>query len=1218
MRRWLTIAFVVLAAGAAGVILLPWWLGAVLRPLARAHGIEIGAYERAGYARFRLHDLRFENPGVLVTARLVEADTPLLWLCRVVRSARSPVDVQGWEVKIQDQSGESSPDSSASIDGVPALQVELNGIVRVLARWVDQAHLGSGAIQWPGGKLTLAQVDWRDSKLAARGLLVAGRAFDVSVLPGSAWRIALRSADPAEDWSAEAAWNGADIDGAVSVWSQPARFHAHFADRGWLPVEASADTGPWDMPASRAKLDDRYERLQGSGRLVWKDRAFGLSLQAKAVPKKGVAAPPLAAQAEVRGDLHALTIASLRVNAPFAAAELTAPVTLGFDGSRWSGPARLTIGADLAGQPWVKAHGKVHGSIIVPEAVAGRQEFQLGLEDVQVGGFSVRRVAIQGALQWPRLVIASGEAETDEGSRVTVRGACDLRKGELDGVTLQGAVGSAWLAPWLPPGVGWAKAEIDARVSGPLLAPAHEGSLKMTGARVAPLNPFNLAATWKGHGAVLGELTVRAEAGTATLRVVGSADARGAVLRELQLTSRDGGTWNLVDPATVTWAAGAEAAGIRLAGSGNGAISLAATGGSAGSFRIDATNAGPELWRDWLPMRGPAWRLQQLHADGRVADGKLVFAADLAGEIKLGSQFAAVRLAVSGDDRGVRLADLQVAEGERMLAHAAGRIPIVWDARTVPHLQIDTGAPVEFEADTAPDQSLWAAVAEATGISFTDPSARLRVGGTLLRPQGELHIETGRVAAVPGRFGRPLPEVDGLKLDLRVERDQIALDNLTAQIEGQTVRAAARLPMTNSRWNELWREPGKFEWSAAVGHVEIPDIDLALLARRVPGIPVVAGRLRAEASLAPGGRLTGELRLTGAVARPLEPLGVVQAINADLAFAGRTVEVRSLSAQLGGEPVTVEGRVTWPTQGPPQVALAMRGTNLPLVRRAGLLVRTDFNLRADTDSAGVTRLTGAVDLRDCLVLADFHALFPTGGQSVAQRPPYFAVGTPPFDRWQLAVDVRGPRKVRMRTTVFTGIASPRFHLAGTLGEPRAVGEVDVDEGQVLFPFATFTVQFGVLRLPEADPYHPKIALTAVSNRQDYQLRMEASGSPESPNLQFSSIPPLEPAQVLLLVTAGQASRNETAGAGTNDQRRLTRLGAYLGKGFFSGLGGGDENRLEITSGDQVSQMGRETYDVEYKLNDRWSLVGEYDQFDYYNAGLKWRVYRGEGGANERK
>ncbi|HZL46313.1 MAG TPA: hypothetical protein VFC28_08805, partial [Opitutaceae bacterium] len=70
-----------------------------------------------------------------------------------------------------------------------------------------------------------------------------------------------------------------------------------------------------------------------------------------------------------------------------------------------------------------------HGSIIVPEAVAGRQEFQLGLEDVQMGGFSVRLVAVQGALQWPRLVIASGEAETDEGSRVTVRGACDLRKG---------------------------------------------------------------------------------------------------------------------------------------------------------------------------------------------------------------------------------------------------------------------------------------------------------------------------------------------------------------------------------------------------------------------------------------------------------------------------------------------------------------------------------------------------------------------------------------------------------------------------------------------------------------------------------------------------------------------------------------------------------------------------------------------------------------------
>ena len=51
--------------------------------------------------------------------------------------------------------------------------------------------------------------------------------------------------------------------------------------------------------------------------------------------------------------------------------------------------------------------------------------------------------------------------------------------------------------------------------------------------------------------------------------------------------------------------------------------------------------------------------------------------------------------------------------------------------------------------------------------------------------------------------------------------------------------------------------------------------------------------------------------------------------------------------------------------------------------------------------------------------------------------------------------------------------------------------------------------------------------------------------------------------------------------------------------------------MEISSGEQVSRQGRETYEFEYKLGERWSLLGEYDQFDSYNAGVKWRVYTEE-------
>ncbi|MCU0792519.1 MAG: hypothetical protein MUE42_06645, partial [Opitutaceae bacterium] len=42
-------------------------------------------------------------------------------------------------------------------------------------------------------------------------------------------------------------------------------------------------------------------------------------------------------------------------------------------------------------------------------------------------------------------------------------------------------------------------------------------------------------------------------------------------------------------------------------------------------------------------------------------------------------------------------------------------------------------------------------------------------------------------------------------------------------------------------------------------------------------------------------------------------------------------------------------------------------------------------------------------------------------------------------------------------------------------------------------------------------------------------------------------------------------------------------------------------------GERVSRQGRETYGFEFKLNDKWSLAGEYDEFDAYNAGLRRKL-----------
>ena len=60
-------------------------------------------------------------------------------------------------------------------------------------------------------------------------------------------------------------------------------------------------------------------------------------------------------------------------------------------------------------------------------------------------------------------------------------------------------------------------------------------------------------------------------------------------------------------------------------------------------------------------------------------------------------------------------------------------------------------------------------------------------------------------------------------------------------------------------------------------------------------------------------------------------------------------------------------------------------------------------------------------------------------------------------------------------------------------------------------------------------------------------------------------------------------------------------------GLVLGFGGGAD-RLTIRSGEEISESGSSTYDVEFKLTDRWSLVGQYDRFNEFNVSVKRRIF----------
>jgi translocation and assembly module TamB len=522
-------------------------------------------------------------------------------------------------------------------------------------------------------------------------------------------------------------------------------------------------------------------------------------------------------------------------------------------------------------------------------------------------------------------------------------------------------------------------------------------------------------------------------------------------------------------------------------------------------------------------------------------------------------------------------------------------------------VQFEEAAPLELHAVTTSNPDFWKRLFEATGWEFQQPEITAELSGSWAHPQGEVRARVARLAVDPQRIKWPFPTVENLEVHAVADRAGVTIDRLVMKVDGQAVSASGQVPLSPARWGEFQGDPLPFVRKEGNLHLEIPDAEMTAIARYVPAWLAPAGRLHLDLTLKPGGNMEGTVRVQGAVSRPLGPLGVLQEIQAEVQLNGRSVEVRSLTAQSGGQPVKLTGTIQLPPDTVPRYDLALKGENLPLVRQTGLLLRADLDLKLVTSGDGVPAVTGAVKLRESVFLSDVRALIPRAGTNApSRRPPFFAFENPPLNSWRLKVEVGGERFLRLRSTMFVGVASAHFRLTGTLGDPRATGEAVVDTGRVLLPFATFKIERGAVRLTEADPYALGLLVSGSARRYGYDLRMEITGTAAQPVVAFSSSPPLQAQQVLLMVMAGEMPHDEIVYGAS---QRAARLGAYLGQSLISSLGGdsSEAERLSISTGERVSRQGRETYNIEYQLNNRFALVGEYDEFDDYNAGVKWSM-----------
>jgi hypothetical protein len=285
-----------------------------------------------------------------------------------------------------------------------------------------------------------------------------------------------------------------------------------------------------------------------------------------------------------------------------------------------------------------------------------------------------------------------------------------------------------------------------------------------------------------------------------------------------------------------------------------------------------------------------------------------------------------------------------------------------------------------------------------------------------------------------------------------------------------------------------------------------------------------SGRASLEATLEGSMRapaLVGTMTAQGGRIRHFGLPHALENILGPIHFNSRAIRLDDLSARLGGGPVQFSGTVGIEGYRMGQIDVAMKGEQMRLRFPEGMRSLVDASLTLRGTTAGAT-LSGQVDVRDAVYTAPFNAgsgILDFADTATAAA----AAGGNPAATLPLRYDIRidAPSTLQVRNNSIRLTARADLQLRGTYDRPLLVGRADVERGEVAFEGRRYLVTRGSIDLSNPariEPFFDLETETRVRVPGDtYRVTLQASGTIDRLNLEFSSDPWLPQVEILALL-----------------------------------------------------------------------------------------------------
>lgn len=336
------------------------------------------------------------------------------------------------------------------------------------------------------------------------------------------------------------------------------------------------------------------------------------------------------------------------------------------------------------------------------------------------------------------------------------------------------------------------------------------------------------------------------------------------------------------------------------------------------------------------------------------------------------------------------------------------------------------------------------------------------------------------------------------------------------------------------------------------------------------------------------------------------PLGLSHA-NGTFDITTDQVRITQFTGQVGGGQISAGGTILYRPQI--QFNMAVQAKSVRLLYPEGLRTVLDSNLNV-TGSMKNATVGGRVLIDSLSFTPDFDLANFMGQFTGAGIPP---TGESFADNVKLNVSVQSTGTFAATSSQVSLEGQANLRVIGTASDPVIVGRANLDSGDVFFLNNRYQLQQGVIMFNNPNETEPTVNLAVTTTIQQYDLRINVSGTIDKLQTSYVSDPPLSTVDIINLIARGETTEQADTTNLSADSLLAQGVASKLSSGvqklaglsslsidpLLGGSNGNPSARIALqqrvtknfffTFSTDVTQPQSEIIQGDYRFNKRWSV-----------------------------